>query len=448
MGIHKRGLIKYFWHLLTGVDEFFAASNWLAHQHRRIEVEVTKPPLMSESVEITGNVAVEGLKKIKIWFNPQLEVQVEAVDAEIQPSRIRVGKKPDSFFPIRLTRVEIEFTRSLPKETRVSILMRASGELRPGWLSRELPWGITMETMLLKDESLWCPFMGESAFHQFIFHPYAFELETTLPDTWRLAATGIPNSTEEGRFHSSTAMVNGISLIGDQFEDDWYQDSLGDLKFWLRWPKQKNTELHLSKDQVMEILKDVGSELMAIWGEPLLKDVVTCITKTNFGNFCSGNFVTLDHSAGSDQEKLFGSLAHEMPHLWWGGTFQMPNDARMLWIIEGMPEYMDLYLERKRYGDEKASGSLESLKKYYKPKPLRKLRPIFDIRDNTASRINPVIAFHELEQRLGPSAFYDLLKDIGAYFREHPVTWDGFVQVFMKSGYHDNPEKLLEECGF
>ncbi len=445
MEIHKRGLIKYLWFLKTGLDKIFDEPSWLKDQHREIDLQMTSSSRLEVKTRITGTVAVDDLKTMNFWVNPRLGLQFNGVEAEVEVNRLEVSNKPDAVFPIRLTKGMIHFKKPLPRDSFLSVELEIQGTLRPGSLADELPWGITNEAALLKDELMWLPFMGKSALYQFITNRFTFEMTMNLPSEWTAAATGVPNLERLETFTANDFAVHGISIMAQKFEGEWESFTSDGLRYWLRIPPSSESGIVLSKREMMEAIIQVGGDLTAIWGKPkTIKDVVVCFIKTNFGGFCSGNFVTLDVSAGKNEKRLIGNLAHELCHLWWNQEFSLA-DVKMIWAGEGIPEFMSYYLERRHgFGDD-----LSPWEKHYKPKPLRKLRPLFDFRDNMLTRTNPVIALHRLERKLGESRFQEFLKGLGRRFQEHPVTWHHFVAVF--ADYHDDHQdalQVLKECGF
>ncbi len=159
-------------------------------------------------------------------------------------------------------------------------------------------------------------------------------------------------------------------------------------------------------------------------------------SKTRFGGMeNAGNIFYYEESANG-KNIVEALVAHEVAHQWFGDAVT-ELEWRDIWLSEGFATYLtDVYLEKK-YGKVKLRERMEMERakviRYSKNKNVKPI--VYDEHENLFKLLNRnsyekgAWVLHMLRNKIGDTAFFEILRSFYKTYRNKNATTDDFIEI-------------------
>ncbi len=307
--------------------------------HLRLEVHVDPG---QRRLQATAHLEVHALagprRRFFFLLNDALTVQ-----------GLRVTGADDALLPASLYRFNlltvVELDAAVAPRQPVHVTLDYTGDpTRAGLVGDAAALGD--DRVMLGPDAFWYPFDAQSFFD--------FEASVTLPSRLRLAANGADlqvierGTTNEVRW-SSERPVPGLALVAGLY-DAWEANHHGK-----RFRLYRAGDIGIDVTPTLDAVSDAESFFTELYGPSgystyaiVLDDGIRRAFNDGSGLMVLPTRYFRDGDAGSV------TLAHEMAHVWWGGTvaetWLAPSSGGQ-WIVEGMASGSAALATAESYGD-------------------------------------------------------------------------------------------------
>lgn len=390
-------------------------------ESREVDVAISPKGLVAEVIVVVRL----GTRRQSLPFVLHPSLVIDSVEdgqsGEQLLFRQQLGSDPYIFF--RITAVEVFLPLSLAENQIIILKFRYSGNpsqaIFPG-----TRWGIEPSSAVLKDEMAWYPFLGSSLVEELSLQVFSGTTTVRTPTQWSsLASCGVERS------NGLIGKVGGLTVVGQEMEIS--DESILNYRV-LKGITQKtrsNVDVHGLFDPAFEDVLSFYHDLCPI----PYKTLGVVEINRQMGNFNSGGLLALDPivlGSNGRRNTVYNNLAHEMAHYYFGGAMKV-KDSRLLFLMEGMPEFLTIPVAHEFKVKPKRLMYLfrQDWRRFGRNRKLRTINPLSPLQFSLC-RSYPALVFNSWMEEVGRETFLQwvgLLAEVGV--RESLLTMSLFLET-------------------